>query len=100
MLTFAIDGVTSFSDVPLRFATYLGFTTSTFAFLYGIIVVILKVLHRNEPGYTSTLAAILFLGGVQLIGIGILGEYIGRIYDEVKARPLYLVSEIERSSAP
>jgi len=97
MLTFAIDGITSFSDVPMRFASYLGFTTSIFAFLYAIVVLILKLLHRNEPGYTSTLAAVLFLGGVQLIGIGILGEYIGRIYDEVKQRPLYLISDIERS---
>ncbi len=101
MLTFAIDGITSFSDVPLRFASYLGFSVSTVAFLYAIFVIVFKLLNLNPLFYTrgwaSTIVAVLFLGGVQLIGIGILGEYIGRIYDEVKARPLYLVSEIERS---
>ncbi len=93
MLRFALDGITAFSDVPLRFASYLGFCTSTFAFVYAVVVLILKFLHYNEPGYTSTILTVLFLGGVQLIGIGILGEYIGRIYDEIKARPLYLVAE-------
>ncbi len=97
MLTFAIDGITSFSEVPLRFASYLGFTTSAFAFVYAVVVVGLKFAHQNYPGYTSTIVAILFLGGVQLIGIGILGEYIGRIYDEIKGRPLYLIANIERS---
>ncbi len=101
MLKFAIDGVTSFSDVPLRFASYLGFTVSTVAFLYAIIIIFFRLFHLGIPEYTrgwaSTMVAILFLGGVQLIGIGILGEYIGRINDEVKARPLYLISDIERS---
>lgn len=96
MIKFAIDGITSFSEIPLRFATYLGFITSGFAFLYAIVILILKLVHANTPGYTSTMLAILFLGGVQLIGIGILGEYIGRIYDEVKARPLYIVASTER----
>ncbi len=101
MLKFAIDGVTSFSDVPLRFASYLGFTVSTVAFLYAIIIIFFRLFRLGIPEYTrgwaSTMVAILFLGGVQLIGIGILGEYIGRINDEVKARPLYLISDIERS---
>lgn len=97
MLKFAIDGITSFSEIPLRFATYLGFATSGFAFLYLIFIVVLKFLHYNLLGYTSTMAAILFLGGVQLIGIGILGEYVGRIYDQVKGRPLYLVADVLRS---
>lgn len=101
MLKFAIDGITSFSDVPLRFASYLGFTVSTATFMYAIVIIIFKAFHLGTPEYTrgwaSTMVAILFLGGVQLIGIGILGEYIGRIYDEVKARPLYLISDIERS---
>lgn len=96
MLKFAIDGITSFSEIPLRFASYLGFLTSGFAFIYAAIVLILKFAHRNYPGYTSTIVAILFLGGVQLIGIGILGEYVGRIYDEIKGRPLYLIASIER----
>lgn len=99
MLHFAIDGITSFSEAPLRFATYLGFIVSGFAFVYAVVVLILKILQLNEPGYTSTMIAILFLGGVQLIGIGILGEYVGRVYDQVKARPLYFVSSVERPSA-
>ncbi len=101
MLKFAIDGITSFSDVPLRFASYLGFTVSTAAFIYAVVIILFKAFHFGTPeyarGWASTMVAILFLGGVQLIGIGILGEYIGRIYDEVKARPLYLISDVERS---
>ncbi len=101
MLRFAIDGITSFSDVPLRFASYLGFAASAVAFVYAIVVVSFKLFSLKPPGYTpgwaSTIVAILFLGGVQLISLGILGEYIGRIYDEVKGRPLYLISDIERS---
>ena len=97
MLRFALDGITAFSEIPLRFATYFGFLTSAFAFVYAVVVLVLKFLHYNEPGYTSTMAAILFLGGVQLITIGILGEYVGRIYDEIKARPLYLLASVERA---
>lgn len=93
MFSFAIDGITAFSEIPLRFASYLGFVASTFAFLYAVVILVLKFLHYNEPGYTSTILTVLFLGGVQLIGIGILGEYVGRIYDEIKARPLYLVAD-------
>ena len=100
MLRFAVDGITAFSDIPLRFATYFGFLVSGFAFVYAVVVLILKMLHYNEPGYTSTMIAILFLGGVQLITIGVLGEYVGRIYDEIKARPLYLVASIDRAAEP
>ena len=99
MLKFAIDGITSFSEIPLRFATYFGFIISGLAFLYAIVIIGLKIAHFNTPGYTSTMVAILFLGGVQLVGIGILGEYVGRIYDEIKARPLYLISETHRATA-
>jgi len=95
MLKFAIDGVTSFSEIPLRFATYLGFGVSLLAFVYAIVVLALKIFGLNEPGYTSIMAAILFLGGVQLITIGIVGEYLGRIYDQVKQRPLYFVASVE-----
>jgi dolichol-phosphate mannosyltransferase len=98
MLTFAIDGITSFSEIPLRFATYLGFGVSVTAFVYAIVVLILKVYGYNEPGYTSMMVAILFLGGVQLITIGIAGEYLGRIYDQVKERPLYFLSSVERGA--
>jgi dolichol-phosphate mannosyltransferase len=101
MLKFAIDGITSFSDVPLRFASWLGFIVSSAAFIYAVIIILFKAFHFGTPeyarGWASTMVVILFLGGVQLIGIGILGEYLGRIYDEVKGRPLYLIAEIERS---
>jgi dolichol-phosphate mannosyltransferase len=98
MLKFAIDGITSFSEIPLRFATYLGFGVSLTAFVYAIVVLILKALGYNEAGYTSMMVAILFLGGVQLITIGIAGEYLGRIYDQVKERPLYFLSSVERGA--
>jgi dolichol-phosphate mannosyltransferase len=97
MMRFAIDGITSFSEIPLRFASYFGFIVSICAFAVAIFEIGLKVFTGyNLPGYTSTMFAILFLGGVQLIGIGILGEYVGRIYDEIKARPLYLIASVER----
>ena len=101
MIRFAMDGITSFSDVPLRFASYFGFTVSAVAFVYALIVIAFKLFSLNPPAYTpgwaSTIVAVLFLGGVQLMSLGILGEYLGRVYDEVKGRPLYLISDIERS---
>ena len=101
MLRFAVDGITSFSDIPLRFASYFGFFVSAIAFVYSLIVVIAKLARVYPPGYTpgwaSTIVAVVFLGGVQLMSLGIIGEYLGRIYDEVKGRPLYLIDDIERS---
>ena len=101
MVRFAMDAIASFSDVPLRFASYFGFTVSVAAFVYALIVVAFRLFSLKPPGYTpgwaSTIVAILFLGGVQLMSLGILGEYLGRVYDEVKGRPLYLISDIERS---
>jgi glycosyltransferase involved in cell wall biosynthesis len=101
MIRFAIDGITSFSDIPLRFASYLGFTVSAVAFLYALLIIAFKIFSLKPPAYTpgwaSTIVAVLFLGGVQLMSLGILGEYLGRVYDEVKGRPLYLISDIERS---
>jgi len=93
MLRFALDGITSFSFFPLRIATWTGFAVSLFAFLYIVVVLVLKVVGVSWLGYTSLMAAILFLGGVQLLMIGIIGEYLGRIFDEVKRRPLYLIGE-------
>jgi polyisoprenyl-phosphate glycosyltransferase len=94
MLKFAIDGITAFSEIPLRLATWFGFVVSAIAFLVGLFEIGLHIFTGyNLPGYTSTIFAILFLGGVQLITIGILGEYVGRVYDEIKGRPLYLVAE-------
>jgi dolichol-phosphate mannosyltransferase len=98
MLRFAIDGITSFSDIPLRFASYLGFIVSAVAFVVAVVEILIRIFTGyNLPGYTSLIFAILFLGGVQLIGIGILGEYIGRIHDEIKGRPLYVVAAVDRS---
>lgn len=93
MLRFALDGITSFSYFPLRLATWTGFAVSIFAFLYILVVLVLKAVGISWLGYTSLMASILFLGGVQLLMIGIMGEYLGRIFDEVKRRPLYLVGE-------
>jgi glycosyltransferase involved in cell wall biosynthesis len=90
----ALEGITGFSTVPLRVATYLGIGTALVAFVYGLWV-IAKTLLWGDPvqGWPTMMAVILFLGGVQLIALGILGEYIGRLYVEAKQRPLYLVSE-------
>ncbi|MGY3297358.1 glycosyltransferase involved in cell wall biosynthesis [Pseudomonas sp. TE6288] len=91
----ALDGITSFSTVPLRLWTYIGGGVSLFALLYAVFLVLDKLLFGNDlPGYPSLMTAILFLGGVQLIGIGILGEYIGRIYQETKHRPRYVVRKV------
>jgi polyisoprenyl-phosphate glycosyltransferase len=101
MIRFAMDGITSFSDVPLRFASYFGFTVSAIAFIYAVIVIVFRTFNLRlavyTPGWASTIVAVLFLGGVQLMSLGILGEYLGRVYDEVKGRPLYIISDIERS---
>jgi dolichol-phosphate mannosyltransferase len=98
MLRFAFDGITAFSEIPLRFASYFGFCVSIAAFVVAGIEILIKIFTGyNLPGYTSTIFAVLFLGGVQLIGIGILGEYIGRIYDQVKGRPLYFIASIDRN---
>jgi glycosyltransferase involved in cell wall biosynthesis len=91
----ALEGITSFSTVPLRLWTYIGSGISLFAILYAIYMVLDKVFFGNSvPGYPSLMTAILFLGGVQLIGIGILGEYVGRIYIEAKHRPRYVVKDV------
>ncbi len=94
MIKFAFDGITAFSEIPLRLATWFGFIVSAVAFVVAIVEIGIRIFSGyNLPGYTSTIFAILFLGGVQLITIGILGEYVGRIYDEIKGRPLYLVAD-------
>ena len=91
---FALEGITGFSTVPLRVATYLGFLAAFVAIVYAIWI-IAKTLLWNDPvpGWPSMMAVILFLGGVQLMALGVIGEYLGRLYVEAKQRPLYLVSE-------
>jgi len=94
MVRFALDGVTSFSVQPLRVATWLGFAVSGLA-LVGIVYALALRLFTSSwvTGWTAMMIAVLFLGGVQLLSLGIIGEYIGRIYGEAKRRPLYLVAE-------
>ncbi len=94
MLKFAFDGITSFSFMPLQMATYLGFGVSALSFL-AICWVLVEALvfHETVQGWSSLMVAVLFLGGIQLLTIGLIGEYVGRIYDEVKGRPLYLIRE-------
>jgi glycosyltransferase involved in cell wall biosynthesis len=97
---FALEGITSFSTAPLRIWTYLGLFASMFSFVYGSFLFARTLLYgADTPGYASVMVSILFLGGVQLIGIGVLGEYIGRIYMEAKHRPVYLVDTIIRGKA-
>ena len=94
MVKFASDAVTSFSYFPLQLATYMGFISAGLSILAIPVVVILRITgYQAFIGQATTLIAVLFLGGVQLISLGILGEYVGRLYDQSKGRPLYIVSE-------
>jgi glycosyltransferase involved in cell wall biosynthesis len=94
MLRLALNAVTSFSYFPLQVATYFGFLSAGIAILAIPVVVVLRITGSQQlTGQATTLIAVLFLGGVQLISLGILGEYIGRLYDEAKGRPLYIVKE-------
>ena len=89
---FALEGITSFSTVPLRSWTYIGGAIAALAFCYGGVIVGRTLLFGNPvPGYASLISVVLFVSGIQLTGIGVIGEYIGRIYDESKERPIYLV---------
>jgi len=94
LFKYAVDGITSFSITPLRLVTGLGFVISAFAFIYIIITLVQTFIFGiDTPGYVTTLCAILFLGGIVEISIGILGEYIGHIYMEVKERPIYILKD-------
>ncbi len=96
MLRFAWDGITGFSYLPLQLATYLGFAIAALSAVAIVVVVALRTFANTEPlaGQATTLVTVLFLGSVQLISLGIIGEYLGRIYNEVKGRPLYIVSNV------
>ena len=97
---FALEGFTSFTIAPLKIATYLGVATAIAGFIYAVFV-ICKTLIYGDPvkGYPSLMVVILFLGGIQLLTIGILGEYLGRIFNETKQRPLYFINEHKPSAA-
>ena len=91
---FALEGITSFSYAPLQFATYFGLSVALFSFIYGTFLLTKTLFYGNPvPGYPSLMVAILFLGGVQLLTIGMIGEYLGRTYNESKHRPLYIVRD-------
>ncbi len=91
---FALDAVTSFSSMPLKVWSYLGVIISLMAFLYAVFLAGLKIVRGIDvPGYASIMVAVLFFGGVQLISLGVMGEYLARTYNEVKGRPLYLVRD-------
>ena len=91
---FALDAVTLFSTVPLRLWTYIGTFFSFFSFIFGSFLIIRTILFgKDVPGYASIMVAVLLLGGLQLISLGVIGEYLGRVYAETKGRPLYIVSE-------
>lgn len=91
---FALDGITSFSSAPIRMGLYLGLLVSAIAFLYGVGIMLKTVVTGVDvPGYASLMVVVLFLGGIQLFFLGLLGEYIGRIYKEVKNRPIYIIEK-------
>lgn len=106
LVRYALDAIFSFSYKPLRLSLFAGFLVAFFAVAYGIVLTVARLLGTGlfgipvVTGYTSTIVAILFLGGVQLMSAGILGEYLGRVYDEVKRRPLFIVRQVHRAAPP
>lgn len=89
---FALEGITSFTVAPLKLATYIGLVTALGAFSYGLVIIMKTlVMGVDTPGYASLMVVVLFLGGIQLIALGVIGEYLGRTFNEVKKRPLYIV---------
>jgi len=101
MLRFSLDAIASFSHLPLQLATYAGLVSAGVAFVAIPVVIGLRIAGSYLPGFGSITIAILLLGGIQLIALGVIGEYVGRVYDEVKHRPLYIVrDERNRPAAP
>src|SRR5579871_4460888 len=100
MLRFSLDAIASFSHVPLQIATYLGFLFAGIAFVAIPIVIALRIVGGYLPGFGTVTILILLVGGLQLIALGLIGEYVGRIYDEVKRRPLYIVREQRNAPVP
>jgi hypothetical protein len=94
LLHFALDGIASFTTIPLRVWSYLGLVVSLFAFCYAMMFLITTLVYGTDvPGYPSLIISVMFFAGVQLISLGVIGEYLGRVYEEVKGRPLFLVAE-------
>jgi glycosyltransferase involved in cell wall biosynthesis len=94
LLGFAVDGIASFSTVPLKVWSYLGLVVSAFAMVYAVLFLIRTLVSgTDQPGFPSLIVSIMFFSGVQLISLGVLGEYVARIYEEVKRRPLFLIGE-------
>lgn len=102
MLHFALDGITAYSNLPLRFAFYIGLIFAAISFAVTMHVVYIKLFTEEAvPGWATISASILLLGGLQLLGLGIIGEYVGRIFEEVKQRPLYLVrADMQQETEP
>jgi len=98
LVRYAVDGFFSFSYLPLRFLTYSGIVVSLLGFALGLYFIIKRLLgiETATTGFTTLVSLVTFLGGIQLIGIGVLGEYLGRVYDEVKQRPIYLIKPPRR----
>lgn len=96
---FALEGVTSFTVVPLRISTYIGLAVAALALTYGALVVVRALLFGNDvAGYPSLITVVLFLGGIQLMTLGVIGEYLGRVFNETKQRPLYIVERVMRAA--
>lgn len=101
LVELAIDGITSFTTAPLRLSTYAGIVISGLTFIYLVYLIVRTIFFGSDlAGYPSLMAVILFLGGVQLLSLGIIGEYVGRIFNESKGRPLYFIEEYHDGSAP
>lgn len=101
LINLAIDGITSFTTAPLRISTYVGALVALATFIYLVYLVFRTIFFGTDlAGYPSMMAVILFLGGVQLLSLGIIGEYIGRIFNETKQRPLYLIEEYHNGKVP
>lgn len=95
MIKFSLDGIVSFSTKPLKFTVHIGFTLAILSFLYACYLIVNKLLFSNViEGWTSMVVIVLFIGGIQMIALGIIGEYIARIYEESKNRPLYITKEL------
>ena len=93
LLRFALDGFASFSTIPLRVWSYLGLLVSAFAFVFALFILVETIFYgTNAPGFPTLIISVMFFAGVQLISLGVIGEYLGRVYEEVKGRPLFVVS--------